>query len=74
MMGTLVEEAVGVLVAVKVAVAVEVEVLVKVAVGVDVLATTVITAPFTGAPLTWMLFPDVNPCPVKPFALATLSV
>src|SRR6185369_12427939 len=63
-----VEVAVGVkvLVGVKLGVAVKVFVGVKVfvAVGVGVKAM-VKTAPFTGAPVTWMFFSEVCPCPIK---------
>jgi len=53
-------------------VGVEVEVAVEVTVAVG--ATTVNTAPFTGAPVTWMALAEVNPCPVKAPALARLAV
>jgi len=45
-----------------------------VAVGVTVLATTVMTAPLSGVPVTWMLLPEVNPCPVKAPELAKLAI
>ncbi len=55
-------------------VTVEVAVTVEVKVAVAVLTATVTTAPFTGAPVTFRLLPDVKPCPVKPLPLAIPTV
>jgi len=43
-------------------------------VGVAVLAATVIVAPLTGDPLTWMGLPEVCPWPVKEFPAARPTV